>query len=72
MWTGVCPPFFWPTVTRTVGVASMEHLLAWRMEISQDFLRREAPGHHSPGSTRGQDSQQAVEVNNALHARAQD
>src|SRR5690606_41607520 len=26
--------------TRTVGVAPMEYLLAWRMEIAKDLLRR--------------------------------
>lgn len=32
---------FFDRFTRTVGVAPMEYLLAWRMEIAQDLLRRE-------------------------------
>jgi AraC-like DNA-binding protein len=31
---------FFERFTRTVGVAPMEHLLAWRMEIAKEFLRR--------------------------------
>lgn len=32
---------FFDRFTRTVGVAPMEYLLAWRMEIAKDLLRRE-------------------------------
>jgi len=31
---------FFERFTRTVGVAPMEYMLAWRMEIAKDFLRR--------------------------------
>ncbi|URL60179.1 AraC family transcriptional regulator [Luteibacter flocculans] len=31
---------FFERFTRTVGVAPMEYLLAWRMEIAKEFLRR--------------------------------
>jgi transcriptional regulator GlxA family with amidase domain len=32
---------FFDRFTRTVGVAPMEYLLAWRMEIAKDLLRRD-------------------------------
>lgn len=32
---------FFERFTRTVGVAPMEYLLAWRMEIAKDLLRRD-------------------------------
>jgi AraC-like DNA-binding protein len=32
---------FFDRFTRTVGVAPMEYLLSWRMEIAKDLLRRE-------------------------------
>jgi AraC-like DNA-binding protein len=35
---------FFDRFTRTVGAAPMEYLLAWRMEIAKDLLRREGLG----------------------------
>ncbi|WP_077033778.1 AraC family transcriptional regulator [Pelomonas sp. KK5] len=35
---------FFERFTRTVGVAPMEYLLSWRMEIAKDLLRREGLG----------------------------
>jgi AraC-like DNA-binding protein len=32
---------FFDRFTRTVGVAPMEYLLAWRTEVAKDLLRRE-------------------------------
>ena len=35
---------FFDRFTRTVGLAPMEYLLAWRMAVARDLLRREGLG----------------------------
>jgi AraC-like DNA-binding protein len=43
---------FFERFTRTVGLPPMEYLLAWRMAVAKDLLRRKASGLAS-GRTRG-------------------